>query len=476
MAASGIRWTAVAVAVVFSFPVARPQTAGAPGHMPADSLAALLRRAPANGEPITVSNQQIDGGLNLGDETGTLDASTTIRLDHCHFTEHVRLSGCHFHGSLTLTQCTFDKGLDLSESTVDGDFTLREPVIAWPQAKPRALDLSGLRVGDELFIGRPRIEGGIDAVGVSTERLNVILTGASVGEVNFAGLTANSASFRSAALGILDVPLLALNNATLKNALSARNLRCRILRMTSASVGERTQFDNVRIEDELGLSGATLHAFRYTPAATDRTTSAWPGSIRLDGMTFADSVVTLPKDAPRPDDYTQIKGVGDTLLFLQHAEYSQSAYESLQGELLRRGQVPQADAVFLAMHHANREQQWTASPRTWPWGLFDSFQEYVLGYGRSPVAPGIWSALFVLLGWFAFRNRTNMIEVEDSGKPPEFSAAWYSLEMFLPIVDLGMAKAWRPSTRLLQTYARVHQIAGWILVPVALEAITGVAR
>lgn len=59
--------------------------------------------------------------------------------------------------------------------------------------------------------------------------------------------------------------------------------------------------------------------------------------------------------------------------------------------------------------------------------------------------------------------------------PPRFSAFWYSLELFLPVVDLGVAKSWRPSQQSfpLLTYARIHQLAGWILNPVALAAITG---
>ncbi len=476
MAASGIRWTAVAFAVVFICSLARPQTAGAPGHMPADSLAALLRQAPASGGPITVSNQQIDGGLNLGDETGTLDASTTILLDHCHFTEHVRLSACHFHGSLTLTQCTFDKGLDLSDSTVDGDLVLRDPSITSPPEKPHALVLSGVRVGGQLLISRPRVDGAIDGPSVTAERLVVNLAAARVNDLNFMGLVANGAYFVAPAQSTWEIPSLTLSNSSVKNALTLRGLRVRTLRMRSANVGDLTQFDKVQIEDVLDLSGTVLHFFRWTVAAAQSSGRAWPTTMIFDGMTFEDANVRLPAGAHRPDDADKIQGVGDTLLCLQVARYSQSAFQSLQDELTRRGEIPQTDEVFFAMHHANREKQSAAGVANWPWVAFDSFQEYVLGYGRSALTPFLWSCLFVLLGSFAFHKRTHMIEVEDSGKPPEFSAAWYSLEMFLPIVDLGMAKAWRPSTRLLQTYARVHQIAGWVLVPVTLAAITGVAR
>ena len=53
---------------------------------------------------------------------------------------------------------------------------------------------------------------------------------------------------------------------------------------------------------------------------------------------------------------------------------------------------------------------------------------------------------------------------------------WYSVELFLPVVDLGVAKSWRPGTNRLAMCARFHQLSGWVLIPVALAAITGCTR
>ncbi len=474
MAALEIRRFVVAVAL--SSALAHPQTGNATGHLSAESLTALLQQAPANGGPVTVSQQEIDGALRLGSETATLEAPANVRLQDCHFTERVKLADCHFHGSLTLARCRFDKGLDLSGSTVDGDLVLRDPSIPSPPEKRRAMVLSGVRVGGQLLISRPRVDGAIDAASVNTERLNVNLAAAHVDSLNFMGLVANGASFVAPAQSALELASLGLSNASVKNALSLRNLRIRTLRMHEANIGDLTEFDAVHVDNELDLSGTVLHVFRWTVTAAQTSGRAWPEKMTFDGMTFEDADVILPAGAHQPDGAGRIQGLDDTLLCLQVAQYSQSAYQSLQNELTWRGQVPESDEVFFAMHHANRAEQWAKSAKNWPWCVFDSFQEYVLGYGRAALTPFLWSCLFVLLGLFAFQERNKMIKTADDGKPPEFSAAWYSLELFLPVVDLGMARAWRPSTRLLQTYARVHQVAGWVLVPVALAAITGVAR
>jgi len=127
------------------------------------------------------------------------------------------------------------------------------------------------------------------------------------------------------------------------------------------------------------------------------------------------------------------------------------------------------------MHSVMRQVDWK---HWWTWylGLFDVFQEYVLGYGRYPTPPLVWSFIFVAIGFFVFRNPTSMQPRVD--KPADFSAGWYSLELFLPIVDLGVAKEWRPKStpRWRVAYAHAHQLARWILIPVALAAITGVIK
>ena len=70
--------------------------------------------------------------------------------------------------------------------------------------------------------------------------------------------------------------------------------------------------------------------------------------------------------------------------------------------------------------------------------------------------------------------------MERSGKEPDdgvhYSRFWYSPELFLPVVELGMAKNWRPKESALHTYARVHQLAGWTLVPTSLAALTGAIK
>ncbi len=444
----------------------------------AASLVQLLGKAQPNARSITIRGAEIGDASPINDETGSLDVPNSVRLEQCHFAKRLQLANCHFHGGLAFVRCRFDGGVDLSGSTVDGDLLLGEIVISAAPEKQRAMLLTDMRIGGELFLGRPRIEGGIAAGGVTARELNVNLAGARVGEVSFSHLTADSAVLSSGGKAEAELPLVAMPGATVKDVLVLRGLVLRNLNLSLANVAGTASLENVRVVKELNFSGATLGSFRWTLAAPLKPGPVWPGSMLFAGFTFQNAMVQLPPPAAGTVDSDDLPpaDIGDTLRCFMHAHYSQSAFQSLEAELTRQGEIPDAEDVFFAMHHANRAAAWTWNPATWPWGVFDFFQEYVLGYERSVLTPLVWALVFVICGTNLFRRSGAMTPAGEGGKAPAFSAAWYSLELFLPVVDLGMAKSWRPANRSLQAYARVQQIAGWVLVPVALAAATGVTH
>jgi hypothetical protein len=122
-----------------------------------------------------------------------------------------------------------------------------------------------------------------------------------------------------------------------------------------------------------------------------------------------------------------------------------------------------------------------------------------VGYGRRPELAFIWSAAFILVGSFVFLKEKNMIQVEKSGeqsleyrkplvrsrltarriiKKDYYNPFWYSLDLFLPFVDLKMADKWtpKPERRFARHYMRFQTIAGWILIPIAILSITGIIK
>jgi len=57
-----------------------------------------------------------------------------------------------------------------------------------------------------------------------------------------------------------------------------------------------------------------------------------------------------------------------------------------------------------------------------------------------------------------------------------FDRASYSLDLFLPLVNLHIDEDWTPRGPWRTLYALVHQIVGWVLVPLLLASLSGIIR
>lgn len=133
-----------------------------------------------------------------------------------------------------------------------------------------------------------------------------------------------------------------------------------------------------------------------------------------------------------------------------------------------------------------------------------------IGYGYRPLRALLWILGFVLLGAILFRwgyEAGFIAPTEESayqafigsGAPPRhyppFSSLVYSLENFLPVVDLHQGTYWRPnphhpskrtrklkwaddtlSARLLRCYLWVHILAGWTITPLLFAGLAGLLR
>jgi uncharacterized protein YjbI with pentapeptide repeats len=67
------------------------------------------------------------------------------------------------------------------------------------------------------------------------------------------------------------------------------------------------------------------------------------------------------------------------------------------------------------------------------------------------------------LGWSTFREH-----LLDRGS--------YSLDLFLPIVNLHVDEKWQPHEPWRQFYAIFHSMVGWVLVPLLLASLSGIIR
>lgn len=192
------------------------------------------------------------------------------------------------------------------------------------------------------------------------------------------------------------------------------------------------------------------------------------GWVNLDGVSF---------------QYVYVDPAGEhsawsLLQFIdsQHCRYSAVPYLMLEQYLRSNGYPEWADDAYIRMRNRQRREAiWKHRKLAWvaDWLLYQ-----FTGYGRRPSRSLLAALALVFVGMFVFRDRNQMEPQDDKSKPCAYSAFWYSLDLLLPIIELGAASAWRPKQDWWfgRTYAPVQRIAGWIVLPLILAAITGIIQ
>ncbi len=224
---------------------------------------------------------------------------------------------------------------------------------------------------------------------------------------------------------------------------------------------------------------------------------SWPaaGKLDVDGFVY-NAIIGGPATA------------GERLqwLALQPAGYRPRPYRQLAQVLRDEGRDDGAVDVMIAQRVAQRRFGHLSAPER-AWNLM---LEATIGYGYKPLRALWWIGGFVILGALLFGAGYRLRVItpteasaydafERSGDTPRhypsFNALVYSLENFLPVVDLHQGMFWRPNPRLparsrradsagsgtltatlLRWYLWLHILAGWILTPLLFAGLSGLIR
>jgi hypothetical protein len=263
-------------------------------------------------------------------------------------------------------------------------------------------------------------------------------------------------------------------------------------------------------------------------ALLDQETS-WPekGQLRLDGFVY-DRIAEAPTDANTRRKWLRLQP--DELGFRPQP------YKQLAKVLNEMGHDPDAKRVLVEMEDARRKggkpHWWSKSPNlSWPSWVWAWLLKITIGSGYLPFRAGWWVAAFVLVGFFLFswgqdagvltpiqdngivavqsKGGTGIQDDEVSVYQP-FNGFIYSLETFLPLVDLQFAKHWLPCAsckpkcqvdllthlrhwpfrwmspwqhdfgehfgKHLRWYFWLHILAGWFFTTMFVAGVTGLVR
>jgi hypothetical protein len=392
---------------------------------------------------------------------------------------------------LTFLRCYIPDGIDLSASHL-GDFTVRRSTTGAVLADTSIIhgDASFL-MGDygPISFFRARIEGTADFTGARI--MNAGQDAVNLSETNVGGDVVFHDGFSTN--GIVYVPL-----AKIGHDLSFHDAEF----IGDAEVNaERAVIDGTFYWVEIKHTPRTMLDLENARAGAiwdDEASWPGPGNLNIAGFVYGE-IAGGPNDAPMRLRW----------LALQPSGYSAQPYRQLATVLSQMGREQGATAVRMAKEVAQRRfGHMSTLQRAWSVML-----EVTIGFGYRPLRALWWIGGFVGLGTilFAWGYRLRIITPTEEGAyvefvktgeaPPHypvFNPFIYSLENFLPVVELHQDKYWRPNprhavrgevlrgrarlqgsstpSRLLRWYLWVHILAGWTITPLLFVGLSGLVH
>jgi hypothetical protein len=274
------------------------------------------------------------------------------------------------------------------------------------------------------------------------------------------------------------------------NGLKARSLTAHALRWTNVSTSDQTELD---------LLNASVVIFEDDERS-------WPaqGHLTIDGFVYgthgmaADAAsrlewLNLQPFPHRPQPYKQLAKV-----FVDNGQDSDATDVLVAKEADMREQAEVPDTVW-QKHLIDIENLLLAVIRKVVRGTL----RLTIDYGYQPLRALWWIAAFVALGTYTFRRGYRMGLViptdheayktfKECHNPPAgyqpFNSFVYSLENFVPLIELHQAGYWLPysedsqqqnnkrSGTMLRWYLWLHILLGWIFTSILVAGLAGLIR
>ncbi len=400
----------------------------------AEFVAALvtspIKAAKASRNGVQIKSAVITGALDLNNAVIAYDISFT----DCCFVDEVYCRKSRFERSLTLSGSNFGSEVDFTSAEIAGGFLADETQFTNPDEEANFdrvktvgdFDIRNAVFAGKALFGKADVSGDFHAGGAkfASPDQEAVFDSIRVKEYAFfhEAVFNGPTSFAYANIGM---------NFGVKNA-----------QFNDTKNG--ADFSNMRIGQTVVFSDAVLR-----------------GPINLEGISFQ-RVVT--------DDWDRF------FEMVNRSAYSPSVYTNLETLFRREGDAKKADTIYI--EQKRRERRQFLRGFSWLWNLA---QDWLAGYGRHLEWVLPWSAILIVIGALVFwRERGMETQRPDDAErlKNRYHPVWYSLDLFLPIIDLGETNAWAPrkDRRAARLYMRFHIILGHLLVPIGLAAWTGIIK
>ncbi|ARP69763.1 oxidoreductase [Streptomyces pluripotens] len=436
--------------------------------------------------------------------TGTLElAGGTVRpyveLCGCRFDDEVRLPETRFttvrmvncsvprleaarvqtEGDLHLPRCRFQNGIRLSDAHIGTDLLLNQAVVHRYRTG-RSIAADGLTVGQDLQAELLESHGELSLRGAHVGA-SLSLRGARL--VNpYSRLALNAPQLtveRTLYLTPAGVGSTLLRGATPARGTRIQHFECRGgVRLDDGRFGDAVDLERagfVFTEDqELSLRRVQTPELRFLGdkpqhgkvvlsgarivTLVDRAGS-WPdsGNLHMGGFTYENLVPQGPFPLTRRLDWVAAAT----------AEYAPEPYERLAAVLRAAGEDEDAREVLLAKQRRRCE----TLPLTAK--FLGYVQDWTVAYGYRPGRAAVWMAVLWAAGTLAFAHAAHQPVSRDGH--PTWSPALFTLDLLLPVIDLGQLGQWQLHGAW-QWLATVVILLGWTLATTVAAGATRLLR
>ncbi len=266
----------------------------------------------------------------------------------------------------------------------------------------------------------------------------------------------------------INLPSLSFRGAVIQHELLIEHARIAHLDASKFQVKGPAKLSDVEITTSADFSSSACQSLDFIRVAWPKINAA-TGTRRVDlaGLTY--TTISIDKD----DCNYQTKDVLAIKDFVEASPFSTESYVQLETFFRNIGREDTAKEVFIRMHdrELSAKMNWY-DPRRW---LEWMFWGKIAGYGRAPFRVFFLSLILIFMGALMFDPQyltTNQRSAEGRIYKSIIMRFFLSLDRFLPI-ELGLAKNWEAKERkfFIWFYFYLHQVLGWILLPIALASI-----
>lgn len=194
-----------------------------------------------------------------------------------------------------------------------------------------------------------------------------------------------------------------------------------------------------------------LNQARIEIVEDDPTT--WPHELRLDGFSYKEIYSPVEITARQRIDW----------LARDRGGYRPGPYQQLIAAYRTAGEEQHAKRIALENERRRR------AALAWPGRIAGYFLDATVGYGYRTWLAGLWLLLFLTTGTTVYTIWP--AQAVEPGKGPPFQPFVYTLNLLLPIVDLGQKNAWR-AAGAGQWLAWTLTLLGWGLTTAVVAGLT----